>query len=494
MEIALAGKYFQVDFAVVALLRTQSILGLDFMEGNQCVVNAGQKTLHLRGLGVPIQTATRMSCLTESSVALLESIRIPALGEVEVMAESNEVLGEGMWLLERICERDLPVLVAGAVVTPVTAGPSTCVPVRLVNPSFVEAVAHKRSKIAVVEQLDVAAVMSVRDEPQSMLKTPSVNKEKQEMLWRVMENSAEKLTESKRNQLYVLLTAYADVFSCSDDELGRAGQLKHSINTGNHQPISQPACRVPPYRRKEVQKLLQDMQKRDVIQLSTSPWASPVVLVQKKNGTLRFCIDYRKLNAITRKDAYPIPRIDDTLDTLAGSTWFTTLDLVSGYWQVEMSDKDRAKMAFCAQEGLFEFTVMPFGLCNAPATFQHIMDLVLARDKWSTCLMYLDDIVIVGRTFEQHLGNVKDLLEKLRQAGLRLKPGKCAFFQNELNYLGHIVSEGVATDNMKTEKVAAWPEPKTLTELQGFLGLANYYMQFIRNFAAMAKLLHQLTE
>ena len=192
--------------------------------------------------------------------------------------------------------------------------------------------------------------------------------------------------------------------SCSDDELGYTGKLKHSINTGDHPPIRQPARRVPPFRRKEVQKLLQNMERRDVIQPSSSPWASPVVLVQKKDGTLRFCIAYRKLNAITRKDAYPIPRIVDTLDTLAGSTWFTTLDLVSGYWQVEVSDNDWAKTAFCTHEGLFEFKVMPFGLCNAPATFQRLMDLVLAGAKWSTCLVYLDDII--GKTFHQHLTNV----------------------------------------------------------------------------------------
>ncbi len=148
------------------------------------------------------------------------------------------------------------------------------------------------------------------------------------MLWQVVEKNGEKLSEPEKNQLYLLLSAYADVFSCSDDELGRTGKLKHSISTGDHPPICQLARRVPPFRRKEVQKLLQDMERRDVIQPSSSPWASPVVLVQKKDGTLHFCIDYRKLNTITRKDAYPIPRIDDTLDTLAGSTWFTTLDLV----------------------------------------------------------------------------------------------------------------------------------------------------------------------
>ena len=129
-----------------------------------------------------------------------------------------------------------------------------------------------------------------------------------------------------------------------------------------------------PQRRSKVQKLLADMRRDGVIKQSSSPWASPIVLVRKKDGTLRFCVDYHKLNEVTRKDAYPLPRIDDTLSTLAGSRWFTTLDLLSGYWQVEVAEEDRAKTAFCTMEGLFEFNVMPFGLYNAPATFQRLMD------------------------------------------------------------------------------------------------------------------------
>ena len=130
----------------------------------------------------------------------------------------------------------------------------------------------------------------------------------------------------------------------------------------------------------------------NIITPSTSPWASPVVLVQKKDGSLRFCVDYRKVNAVTRIDAYPLPRVDDTLDTLACYKWFTTLDLLSGYWQVEVDEKDREKTAFTTSDGLFEFTRMPFGLCNAPATFQGLMDLVLAGLQWSNCLVYLGSL------------------------------------------------------------------------------------------------------
>ena len=148
--------------------------------------------------------------------------------------------------------------------------------------------------------------------------------------------------------------------------------------SGDAYPIRQPVRRISPKQREEVCTLIQDMLKDGVIEKSTSPWASPIVLVRKKDGSTRFCVDYRRVNGVSRKDAYPLPRIDSTLDALAGSKWFSTLDLLSGYWQVEVSKEDHPKTAFCTTEGLYQFQVMPFGLCNAPATFQRLMDLVLS--------------------------------------------------------------------------------------------------------------------
>ena len=232
-----------------------------------------------------------------------------------------------------------------------------------------------------------------------------------------------------------------------------------------------------------------------VVERSTSPWASPIVLVKKKDGTVRFCVDYRKVNNITRKDAYPLPRIDTTLDTLSGSQWFSTLDLLSGYWQVEVEEADRDKTAFCTTEGLFQFRVMPFGLSNAPATFQRLMDLTLAGLQWSQCLVYIDDVIILGKTFQDHLCNLQEVFQRLREAGLKLKPAKCTFLRQSVKYLGHIISrEGVQADPSKIEKVVTWPNPNSTKEVQRFLGFASYYCRFIQDFAEIAKLLHQLTE
>ncbi|KAG5896052.1 hypothetical protein JTB14_011047 [Gonioctena quinquepunctata] len=206
------------------------------------------------------------------------------------------------------------------------------------------------------------------------------------------------------------------------------------------------ARRLPLAKKEEADKIVSDMGKEGVIEPSDSPWSSPVVLVKKKDGSTRFCVDYRQLNNVTKKDSYPLPRIDDTLDTLAGSTIFSTLDLKSGYWQVELAQEDREKTAFTIGSGLWQFTVMPFGLCNAPATFERLMETVLKGLSWNTCLVYLDDIIVVGRSFEDHVKNLEEVFLRLRNPGLKLSPKKCHLFQKEVRYLGHVVSgEGVAT-------------------------------------------------
>eukprot|EP00731_Ephydatia_muelleri_P029883 Em0021g406a len=194
-------------------------------------------------------------------------------------------------------------------------------------------------------------------------------------------------------------------------------------------------------------------------------------------------------------EAILLPRVDDTLDTLGGTKFFSTLDLASGYWQVEVEEADRQKTAFTTPEGLFEFKVMPFGLCNAPATFQRLMDRVLNDLKWTDCLVYFDDIVVVGRTFSEHLHCLGNVLTRLRQAGLKLQPKKCNFCQQKVRFLGHVVSaSGISTDPDKTEVVSNWPTPTDKREIQQFLGLVNYYRRFIKNFASLAKPLQRLTE
>ena len=189
-----------------------------------------------------------------------------------------------------------------------------------------------------------------------------------------------------------------------------------------------------------VQEELDKMLRLGVIEPSSSAWASPVVLVKKKDGSVRFCIDYRKLNDLTEKDAYPLPRVDDNLDALAGAKYFSTLDLASGYWQVEMNPADAEKTAFCTRYGLYQWRVMPFGLCNAPSTFERLMERVLMGLQWKVALLYLDDVIVFSTTVEQQLERLKLIFDRIRKANLQLKPKKCHLFREEVSFLGHKVS------------------------------------------------------
>ena len=231
-----------------------------------------------------------------------------------------------------------------------------------------------------------------------------------------------------------------------------------------------------------------------MIEPSASPWSSPIVLVRKKDGSTRFCVDYRKLNEVTHKDSYPLPRIDDTLEALCGAKFFSALDLRSGYWQVQLDDRFKEETAFSTGNGLWQFKVMPFGLCNAPATFERLMEQVLVGLPVSVALVYLDDILVPGCTFSQELANRGQVFEQLRKAKLKLSPKKCVLFQRKVNYLGHIVSEeGISPDPGKVAAVKSWPKPTTVTEVKSFLGLCSYYRQFINSFADIAHPLHQST-
>jgi transposase InsO family protein len=206
--------------------------------------------------------------------------------------------------------------------------------------------------------------------------------------------------------------------------------------------------------------------------------------VLKKDGSPRFCVDYRKLNDVTKKDAYPLKRIDETMECLAGAKWFCTLDLASGYWQVEMDEESKDKTAFVTRNGLFRFTVMPFGLCNAPATFERLMEMVLRGLAWKRCLVYLDDIIAFGTGFSDTLDNLQAVFERLRSANLKLKPSKCELFKTHVVYLGHLVSaEGISCSPAKVEEIENWPAPRSVGEVRSFLGLASYYRRYICAFS-----------
>ncbi len=489
VELKFAGEIFHCPVLVARSLTSNAILGLDFLEANNCTLEMADRKLTFpeRGVAVSLCDSSPDPDIIQARVTVGETLTIPPFSMLETMARINGKVRGQTWLLQECSTKQLPVKIANGLVG------STCdqVPVRLLNPSPDSRVVYKGTKIATVEGIDDEprqAVLAVQPEARGVSRT------KRQAPSKMVEKCASDLGVEQREQLLQLLIEFADIFA-EEGELGRTDRITHNIDTGSAPPIRQSVRRVPVCQKTELKDLLTDMEKKEVIRPSNSPWASPIVLVRKRDGSHRFCVDYRKLNAVTRKDAYPIPRIDDTLDTLSGACWFSTLDMVSGYWQVEMGEKDREKPAFCTPYGLYEFNVLPFGLCNGPATFQRLMDLVLAGLKMSQCLVYIDDVIVVGRTFDEHLCNLREVFGRVRGAGLKLKPSKCAFLQERVYYLGHEVSrKGVATDPTKIHQVAHWPVPQSVKDVQKFLGLATYYHRFVRNFASIAKPLHRLTE
>jgi hypothetical protein len=301
------------------------------------------------------------------------------------------------------------------------------------------------------------------------------------------------LTTDEKRQLRELIEEFKDVISLSTSELGRTNIEKHKINTKDHPPIAKRAYRENDENRKIIKEEVQKMWDLGMIRKSYGPWAFPVVIVKKKDGTNRFCIDYRSLNDITETDAYPMPRIDDLMDSFRNANYFTSLDLASGYWQIEMEEEDIPKTAFVCSQGKFECTRMPFGLKNAPATFQRAMNEAFDPYLHRFLEIYIDDLMTYSKTFREHLTHLRKVFEKLREINMKVKLKKCRFGDEEVEYLGHIVGRnGLRPDPKKIEKVKNIKPPSTLTEIRSFLGMCSYYRRFIKDFSTIAKPITQL--
>ena len=296
---------------------------------------------------------------------------------------------------------------------------------------------------------------------------------------------------NQRQRLENILWKYGKLFDLRAPSIIKA-TVQHAIETGNH-----PTVHTPPYRvsykdeqiqRQEIEKLL----KQNIIEESTSPWSSPIVLVRKKDGSVRFCIDFRKLNNITIKDAFPIPRIDDIFDYLSQAEYYTTIDFKSGYFQVGLDPKDRPKTAFSTRDQHYQFKVLPQGVTNGPPAFQRIVSQILGPTRWQYSLAYLDDVIIYSKNFDQHLVHLDDILSRLDAANFRLNTDKCQIAKTSINYLGHHVEHSNIRPNADNIRaLLETPEPKTAKETFRFVKAAKYYRKFIPKFSMIAQPLYK---
>jgi hypothetical protein len=496
-EVGVGGSSATID-VLVADLGNDGILGMDFLLKGSCIVDLKQLQIRCKDEIVCCRTEnSRPLC---AKVTLQKTVVIPAGEEIIVPAKivkhgGEAISGTGMMEPAQWNSTEDHGLVFGRSLVDLN---NQTIPVRVWNPGREAGVAHEGVIVGRITRVD--SDMIVENSPgDGYCKTLSTDTttefEMPEHLVDLLERSSQYLTEDEKSQVAKLLYEFQDIFSTGDKDLGQTGLVQHTINTGDAPPARQRYRRLPFAQQAEADKHVDDMLERGVIEPSSSPWASPIVLVKKKDGSTRFCVDYRKLNSLTVKDAYPLPRIDDTLDALCDAKWLSTMDLASGYWQVELEEGAREKSAFAVRGGLFQWRVMPFGMCNAPSTFERLMEKVFTGLHWKILLLYLDDIIVHGKTFGDELIRLRTVLQKLREAGLKLKAKKCHFFQKEVGFLGHVVSEqGIQTDPEKIKSVAEWKTPTCVTEVLSFLGLASYYRRFIKDFATIASPLHKLTE
>ncbi|UYV64788.1 K02A2.6-like [Cordylochernes scorpioides] len=469
------------EFIVIPDCSHDIILGWDFFKATRAVIDCGHQELYLEET-LPInddQINLDVYSADNYVIPPKSSCKISVVGTP--LQENRDVLICPNWELSIRKEFIIP-----SILTTFQQGNAD---LWIANGTSKPLMIPSRMALVTMSDVDVGSICSLKCDELIQEEEMWTTKLDQKIEAMIDSN----LTEDQQNKMMNVLKKFSNVFDFSGKSQPARSKIKHKIDTGDHAPTKQRPYRVSGMERKIIQQEVYRMMKQDIIQFSESPWSSPVVLVKKKNGSWRFCVDYRRLNKITKKDVYPLPRVDDALDNLSGARYYSSMDLRTGYWQIEVDEHDREKTAFITPDGLYEFRVMPFGLCNAPATFERMMDTVLKELKWNICLCYLDDIVVYGPSFEEHIKRLEVVLECLQQAGLNVNNEKCIFGSRQLKILGHVVNEnGIHPDPEKVEAILKFPSPKSIPDVRSFLGLCSYYRRFVENFSCKAKPLNDL--
>jgi transposase InsO family protein len=299
--------------------------------------------------------------------------------------------------------------------------------------------------------------------------------------------------EHLQQKLEAILTKNAKVLAKKGDPVGYCSYYQPTIPLDTEEPVFTPPYKTAQAMRPHLQNIIKQFLKEKIIRYSRSPYSSPAILVSKPDGTFRMCIDYRRLNKHVITDPFPLPRIDQILEELGGAKYFTCFDLLNGFYNLEIAEADKAKTAFSTFDGHYEFNRLPMGLKNSPGVFQRLMNLVLSGFLGHFCMIYIDDIIIYSETAEQHLQHIEQILEKLDEAGLRIKLSKCQIFRTSIKYLGYRVSQdGLMVEPTKLIAIDKFPKPKDVKGIQSFLGMIGYFRSFIKNFAEIARPMYDL--
>lgn len=486
---------------------TMGILGMDFMYDYDVVPIASKNQLFIQDREIPVfdlrGTPMRHRVVLRRTVKLRPGQRTVIQGKI---LGKGDISGR-ITLVEPVSRLYGKTGVLAAKVVCTTSAHS--VPLELYNPGESDTIIYKNTLMAVLQDVHAtktweafskdakAKVMQVGvcsvtvDDGDEQIPIPA-------HLEKMYQNNNDGLDREADDQFRKLLNEYQDVFATHNQDMGSTNLVRHHIDTGDERPVKHRPRRMPQTQFEESQRQVEALHATGRVRPSTSPWGSNVLLVKKKDGSWRMCIDYRELNTKTRNvDPYLLPRIDDTIDSLGRAKYFCTLDLIQGYHQVEMTEESKTKTAFIVPRMVpshWEFNYMPFGVQGGPSTFQRLMDQLLSGLEHRVALAYLDDIIVFGPTPSACIGHLKLVFERLREAGLKLKPKKCEFFKTEILYLGHVISgEGIKCDPAKIEAIRKWKPPRTPRQTKVFLGTVNYYNRFIKNFSHHAQPLFQIS-
>ena len=481
-NLDLGNNTFTVTALVVQNFPCDILLGNNFMAHEDVDIIFSKRQVQIRGDTFPIEISYFVG-ESEKVLFVDQETTIPPRCEVPVEVKCKSTLPDTDIITQPLTTTfsRYGILVGHSLCKPMNEK----VLIRVMNPSNKPVILNSKTSVGVAREVVDVFLFDNQDQK---------NKKESTNLIDSIRLPAH-LNNQQRQSLKCLLQEQQDVISKSSLDVGKTSLVEHSIDTGDSAPIRSQPYRKSFRERQVMKELINEFKDKKLIQDSCSPWSSPVVLVRKRDGSWRFCCDWRKLNKLTKKDATPLPRVDDTLDRLAGSKFFSKIDLTSGFYQIKLDDDAREKSAFVTPDGHYEWNVMGMGLCNAPATFQKLMYTVLGNLLWKNAMAYLDDIIVFSKTFEEHLSDLKEVFEKLREANLKINPLKCSFAEQRIQYLGHIICpEGILPDPANTKSLIDYPVPNNVKKVQQFLGLAGYYRRFVQDFSKIARPLTDLTK
>ena len=490
-ELVIGGLVFQENL-YVAPLEDDMLIGLDFMSKHKAMVDMKQGQICIQDQNVPFvdKKDNSVTAVTKTQIRMTRRTDVPPRSVVRIPCYAKQTLESQNYIIEP----DITTLLAPRVCVVSTRNPV----MTFVNLSDNKVTLYKNQRVGYAYEVDEIPPNSMCDQDSTFhvaqIQTNNTTRDIPEHLRDLYQSSCAELDDTQQNALKDLLIDFADVFSANEFDLGNFTALEHDIDTGDARPVKQRFRRTPTCFAGEEEKHLEKMLKADVIEPSVSEWASSPVLVRKRDGSVRWCVDYRALNKVTKKDVFPLPLVEECMDTLSGNIWFSKLDATWGYWQIKVKDEDRCKTAFTTKYGLFQFKRMSFGLTNAPSTFSRVMNLVLRGLHWATVLAFLDDVLVLGRTFQGHLDNLAEVFQRFRQYGIKLKARKCDLFQQEVEYLGRTVGrDGMKVSKSFVDTMEKWSLPECTKDVERFCGFANYHRSFIKDFAKISAPLYGLT-